>query len=291
MSSVTIRLGDRPSVVLLAGDLIGRGPGAALHVRDPRISEAHALVSLRQNVLFLLALRGRLQVDDAWCERIELQAGQRIALSPDTQLSVLDVRLPVATWTARFSDEEPVQLDGPRCWSRDQGWVSRGFNDADLRFWPEGDMWFWDRGRAPATRLAVGVIDTPRGPLHLERAPLEQVALAETQSVHRELPLEIIAAYDVVHFKRQGKHCGSIGGLGARLISELVLLDNARWTELTSLLWTGEPEALRSRLDNLIWRTRRRLSHLGIDPGLVSTDNNGLYHLRLGPHDTKVDAT
>lgn len=39
------------------GDLIGRLPGAALQIADPRVSEAHAMVSLRAGELVLLALR------------------------------------------------------------------------------------------------------------------------------------------------------------------------------------------------------------------------------------------
>ena len=47
--------GDRH--VLGVGDLIGRLPSAALVVDDPRVSEAHAIVSLRRAALHLLALR------------------------------------------------------------------------------------------------------------------------------------------------------------------------------------------------------------------------------------------
>ena len=36
---------------------------AALHLDDPRVSEAHAMVSIRGSELKLLALRGRFQID------------------------------------------------------------------------------------------------------------------------------------------------------------------------------------------------------------------------------------
>ena len=55
-----VRLKDPDGVVheLSHGDIIGRVWSAALHLDDARISEAHAMVSLRGQELKLLALRG-----------------------------------------------------------------------------------------------------------------------------------------------------------------------------------------------------------------------------------------
>ena len=58
-----VRLPDGSARELRPGDIIGRMRGAALCLDDPRISEAHALVSLRGSTLRLLALRGRMSVD------------------------------------------------------------------------------------------------------------------------------------------------------------------------------------------------------------------------------------
>jgi hypothetical protein len=41
------------------GDVIGRSWKAALWLQDPRVSECHAAVSLRDGGLRLIALRGR----------------------------------------------------------------------------------------------------------------------------------------------------------------------------------------------------------------------------------------
>ena len=54
-----LQLPSGAMVLLGPGDLIGRSPTAALHIDDPRISEAHSMVSLRGSQLKLLALRGR----------------------------------------------------------------------------------------------------------------------------------------------------------------------------------------------------------------------------------------
>ena len=45
--AVHLRLPDGRTAVLGHGDLIGRLESAALPLADPRISEAHAMVSLR----------------------------------------------------------------------------------------------------------------------------------------------------------------------------------------------------------------------------------------------------
>lgn len=56
------RLPDDRLVDAAPGDILGRLPTAAVRLNDPRISEAHALVSLRGRTLRLLALRGRFAV-------------------------------------------------------------------------------------------------------------------------------------------------------------------------------------------------------------------------------------
>jgi len=56
---VRLRCTDGSIAELTHGDLIGRLGTAALHFDDARISEAHAMISLRGQELKLLALRGR----------------------------------------------------------------------------------------------------------------------------------------------------------------------------------------------------------------------------------------
>ena len=53
---------DGEEHALIPGDLIGRMHTAALHLDDGRVSEAHAMVSLRDGSLRLLSLRGGFSV-------------------------------------------------------------------------------------------------------------------------------------------------------------------------------------------------------------------------------------
>jgi hypothetical protein len=60
---------------LRPGDIVGRMPTAALQLNDPRVSEAHGLVSLRGYRLRLLSLRGRFAVAGRPTTDLELEPG------------------------------------------------------------------------------------------------------------------------------------------------------------------------------------------------------------------------
>ena len=61
---VRITMTDGSIRELEHGDLIGRLWSAALVIDDPRISEAHALVSLREGGFWLLSLRRKIAVGE-----------------------------------------------------------------------------------------------------------------------------------------------------------------------------------------------------------------------------------
>ena len=81
---------------LSSGSIIGRLRSASLVVEDPRVSEAHALVSSRGDELRLLALRGRFLVDDTPRTEVALAPGQRVRLAEGLELRVVEVALPAA---------------------------------------------------------------------------------------------------------------------------------------------------------------------------------------------------
>jgi len=74
------RLPSGEEVELEPGDIVGRMPRCDLRIEDPRISEAHALVSLRGPTLKLLVLRGRISVGGKTVTEVALSAGQRFLL-------------------------------------------------------------------------------------------------------------------------------------------------------------------------------------------------------------------
>jgi hypothetical protein len=63
------------------GDVIGRLQSSAVPLSDGRISEAHAMISLREQEIRLIALRGGLAVDGLPQREITLEPGQSIELA------------------------------------------------------------------------------------------------------------------------------------------------------------------------------------------------------------------
>ena len=76
------------------GEFIGRSAAAHLRLDDPRVSEAHALVSLRGGAFRLLALRGRFAIDGHARSELDLEVGQQIELARGLSVEVVEVVLP-----------------------------------------------------------------------------------------------------------------------------------------------------------------------------------------------------
>ena len=91
---VRLELPDGQFAELGPGDLIGRLWSAALPLSDGRISEAHAMVSLRGQELKLLALRGRFAVQGQGLSSLVLAPGQVISMAEGLDLRVAEVFLP-----------------------------------------------------------------------------------------------------------------------------------------------------------------------------------------------------
>ena len=109
-----------------------------------------------------------------------------------------------------------------------------------------------------------------------------------------DAPLRLIAQFDSVHLQREGVAPLVLGGMQARLLSELVALAGpVSWSVLAEELWPDESDAhlLRGRLDTLISRLRRRFRAAGLRNDLVHTDGSGVVELLLYPHDVVEDRT
>ncbi|HNH46400.1 MAG TPA: FHA domain-containing protein, partial [Myxococcota bacterium] len=137
---VRFRLPEGGTVELGPGDLIGRLWSAALSIPDPRISEAHAMISLRGEELKLLALRGRFAVEGRSQSGIVLAAGQRIALADGLELLVEEVTLPSAVFAIEGDGLPRVVVAGP-C-----SLLTRPRPELVPRLIPEAPAWLWSDG-------------------------------------------------------------------------------------------------------------------------------------------------
>ncbi len=274
------------------GDLIGRLARAELSIDDPRVSEAHAMVSLRGTALKLLALRGRLVVDGALVSEVTLAIGQRIELAPGVPITVEDLFLP----------DEILGLEGeglPRqpvhgvlsLFAKPRPRLEPGYaSDADLVVWGEESRWRAAPRGQPPRELAVGdVIDVAGLRVGAVAIPLAEAASAAT--LGGSLPLRIVADFDTAKVQ-QGQALAVIAGVPARILCELVALGGpATWELLAGEIWGSdvEREQLRTRFDMGLSRLRKRLRQAGVRPDLVVTTGTGHVELVLREGDVVED--
>lgn len=112
---VVLACGSGPGVRMGPGDLVGRLRSADLRIDDPRVSEAHAYVSLREDSLRLLALRGGLAVDGRLVREVSLARGLRILLAkgdPPVELVVREAVHPNAMLALRGPGLDDEVLTG-----------------------------------------------------------------------------------------------------------------------------------------------------------------------------------
>lgn len=281
---------------LMAGDLIGRLGSAGLQIDDARISEAHALVSLRDQTLKLLALRGAFAVAGKPLQEVELAEGLVVQLARGVSLTVREVHLPdlvLAIEAEGFPRRRlpPVAslVGGPR-----PRLVTRYVHDADAHLWSAGDGW---RVQLPGTRprtLKPGDGFMAGGRTYVTAlVPLADAAAAKTElqgGVQEPLALE--GRFDTVHITRPGRPPAVVTGLPGRLLSELISFGQpVPWLLLAQQIWGEEedPGVLRPRLDMTLSRLRRKLRELRLRTDLARTDGSGNVELFLYAADRAED--
>lgn len=287
--AVELLLPDGARCTVGHGGIIGRLRTATVRIADPRVSEAHAMVSLRGHAVQLLGLRGRFYVDGATRTRIELQAGMEVHLARDVVLRVLDVHVP-DTVLGLSAPGMPLQTllgltsifaQPPRLQT---GWAA----EADEVVWPADDGWL----RGEGSPLEPGPLQVGGTTFEVQLVPTQSVA--ETAlGTGFQAPLTVECFYDVVHLRRSGRVEASVSGAGARLLSELVTLKQpVAWDALARTIWGDlPPHSLRKRWDMQLYRLRNQLRARQIRTDLVRSHGTGLVELVLGERDQVVDHT
>ncbi len=147
---------------LFEGALIGRARGAQARVHDPRVSEAHALLSVRDGAWWLLALRGPLEDVDGrpLGTAVRLQPGLCLRLGAGPNVEV--VSLPTVPEGGSLATDQqlwPV-LEGSHVYLRGEGWAERDdYQDEEVEgvLSRDGEQgWTWQPRGGPAQRLAEG---------------------------------------------------------------------------------------------------------------------------------------
>lgn len=292
---VALRLPDGTQQMLAPGGIVGRLRSAHLQIADARISEAHALLSLRGLELRLLALRGRFAVDGTVVDEVALVPGMTLAFAPGVDVDVVDVVVPSEVLALSGPGLPRQVLSGvcslvlgppPRL-------VERYIGTADAFFYWDGTAW-WAR---PADGEAQVVDRGSTLDLRGQRFQLETVPVASrpdevTRDGGLRSKLRIEARFDSVSIQREGVPTFVLSGLGARIVSELVSMAGpVPWQVLAKEIWQDDddPNLLRSRWDVALLRLRRKLRDGRLPPDLVRADRNGFLELVLEAGDEVVD--
>lgn len=300
LSSVCFRTPDGDLVRVYAGGILGRTPNADLYLQDPRISEAHALVSLRGNGLQLLELRGMLYLNGKRTAALELSSGQRILLAGSLELTVEDIHLPSHTLVLHGVRDGPRELTASTysliMHSPDDVALVPGYHEG-----AEGYIWSSaDELRIQLLSQCAELVAPDRswslGESTLRIEAVRRAGFVETLTVRpRDERLRIVARYTSVHFWWTATEVLVLHGRPALLISELVSCGGkpVPWEVIAREIWSGQSDRqlLRQNWDRTLGRIRDQLRKAEIRENLVRVDHNGNIELVLGPLDEAVDET
>ena len=282
-------IGDGPRIGLVHGDVIGRLATAALMLDDARISEAHALVSLRGGALQLLALRGRFRVAGKVRSEVVLAEGVAVELAPGLVLDVHEVVLPDALLGIE-GDGLPRQLlagtsalDVRPVVRLRPGWHP----DAAALLWRLDDTWRVRVGSGPPRPLRDGdAVDIDGWTLRAVEVPLGAAGRPRTRADFAA-PVMLDACVDTVTVTVGGLAPVVVGGVSGRVLAELVALGGpASWEAVAREVWRDDDlRVLRRRWDVAMVRLRGRLRDLGARDDLVHADGSGHVELLLRSQD------
>lgn len=276
---------------LVPGDIVGRGRTAALSIDDGRVSEAHALVSLRGGELKLLALRGRFELEERSLVSTVLVPGQSLSLAPDVVLEVIDVRLPDSVLAIRTPHLPETTLMGVcSLLEPDSDRLVPGFHrDAAAQFWNRGVDWSIRTPGSEADTLAPGRAYDVGVPLEALSIQLGAAGASATElDANNRHALRIVAKYDTVSIERGDGHNLYLNGIAARIVSELAEIGGpVDWQVLAREVWgtTYERVLMRRKWDVAVARLRRRLRDGGISPNIIMADGKGNFELLLSSAD------
>lgn len=289
---VRFRLPSGASADLGHGDIIGRLTTAALCVDDPRVSEAHAMVSVRRGELVLLALRRMFSVRAKPLSEAVLREGMTVELADGLSLVVEEVHQPeqalalsIEGWGTRtLSATASLQLGASPVL------LPRFVPNADLHVWWNGASW-----RAqPRGGRAVEVSDGSALALGAVTARFALVSRESSATTTAGGPggparaLRVIAWFDTVEIHREGRPITTLSGMGARMLSELVSIEApVEWRVIAREVWSDatELEELRHRWDVTLARLRAKLKEAGVRSDLVRSTGGGLVQLVRYPGD------
>lgn len=292
-ANVRIRLPDGSTETLYAGDIVGRTWSAAVRLDDPDVSEAHAMVSLRGERLWCLALRRRFSVAGRPMDAVALEVGMVLRFAPRVELVVEAVSLP-DTVLGLHGPGLPAQVLPGTCslvLDPHPRLAPGSIAGAEAVFWESDGLWRVRQGEGTAAVQAGTTIQLPSGVFTAVAIALSVAGEAPTRADDAS-PLRIVASFDTVQIHRPNAEVFVLVGQLARVVSELATVQQPMaWEALARPHWPhlDDRDALRRRWDGLLGRLRERLREGGIRPELVTSTRIGLVELVLREGDVVED--
>lgn len=284
-TGVSLQMGGRIAW-LVPGDLIGRDHRCAFPITDERVSEAHALLSLRGAHLHLLNLRGGLQVHGRPTRDPRLTLGMELELAPDLFVQVVDLVLPrTVPFLVGPGIDAPLERTCSLVLHPTPHIVPGHAPQSAARFWHDGRTWYTvsNGTTRPLTEGAPLQLEGWSG--QVERRSLADASVVPTREATTALRIE--ARYDTVQLFRGPMHVLTLGGIPARLVHELAELEGpAPWQLVARTLWShGDDLQLRRRWDKTLSRLRVALRNAGVRDDLVEPSGAGQVQLLTYPGD------
>lgn len=269
---------------------------AGLVIDDPRVSEAHAMVSLRGGELGLLALRRLFAIDGKPVSEVTLRPGLRVALAEGVELKVEAVCLPDAVLGLEGPGLPSMVLPGVcslRLSPRTE-LVASHVAGAEAWIWSTGMDWKLRLNGAPDRSLRPGDSFEIRGQRFFAVSrPLSEAGQKATRvegGVHA--PIRLVARYDSAHIHRPGQPVHVISGQPGRILSELATMGGlVDWMVVAQQVWPDESDEwlLRRKWDVNLGRLRQKLKEGHVRADLLRSDGLGHIELVLNGSDSVSD--
>lgn len=245
LPSVVVDLGNDDLRTLFPGDLIGRLHGCALQLDDPRVSEAHAMVGVRGNSLWMLGLRGSIGIgvrDQDWRHDVKLIEGSRLRLAEELELTVVSVTLPDYVLVLE-GYAEPVVLDRPEWSLLDHAATPSHERQAQAWLWSQELDWLIQvPGTSPIRVEEHDTIDVAGLRLRFVRQPVTIADVPPTDTVEWRLPrLNIEIQRDITRIHVAGRPTTELTRNAHEIMSHAARLAGERgtvhWTEIAAAIW------------------------------------------------------
>lgn len=269
-------------MVAFPGDIVGRLVGAAVRVAQPGVSEAHALVTLRDAELWLLPLRGQLVVDEAEVGEVRLCAGVEVTLARGVVLRVIRSAKPEDVLGLEVEGRPRVALQGPE-WSllRDGAIVPRALPRAVAHFFVSADGCLC-RGSGQEQEVVEGWVDQLGGwTVRAVSIPLRDASVEPT---FRGPPWRIVSMDGEVEVRPAGQRTARLTLRGVRALLVQVLGwrgEPTSWQEASSQVWRSERDEGK-RLQNW-WKQvkelRKQCAAADVPMDLITSDGRGAWRI------------